>query len=84
MPNIKKGPTGSVYRSQAWARQRSRILARDGARCRQCRRAGNYIDHIIPLRLWIARRGAEPYPDELLQVLCASCSGRKDGGRKYA
>lgn len=83
MPEIKKGPTGSVYRSAAWARQRKRILERDGARCRICRRPGNYIDHMIPLKLWIARRGAEPYPDEMLRVLCPSCSGRADGGRRY-
>lgn len=74
---------GGEYNTSAWQTQRKRILARDGEQCRMCGRPGRTVDHMLPLRLWRARRGNEPYPDHLLQVLCLPCSGRKDGGRSY-
>ena len=51
-----------------WRRLRSRILDRDGWRCRKCGKAGILeVDHIQPLE-----DGGSDEPDNL-QVLCRGC-----------
>lgn len=86
MPNVSAGPgpIAAWYRTQAWRRQRERVIARDGGQCRACGRAGRSVQHLIPLRKWMASGGRpEQYPDDRLVTLCVGCHGRMDGGRSY-
>lgn len=84
IPNIKLGPEGAWYRTQAWKRQRERVIKRDGGRCRVCGVDARTVQHVIPLRKWKAAGGrAEDYPDHLLATLCRVHHGQQDGGRKY-
>ena len=61
---------------RAWMDTRTRILARDGGVCCECRRLGigraaQEVDHITPLK----RGGTDA--DENLQSLCIECHAAK-------
>lgn len=61
------------FRSEAWQRQRRRIIFRD----KTCQLCGSHdarsVDHILPV--WYT--GVEEVTDEQLQLLCKSCHDKK-------
>lgn len=67
-----------VYDSSAW-RQRTRpiVIARDRV-CVRCGEPGSVVDHVVPIDLLLAL-GLDPLDPNECQLLCAACSGRKDG-----
>lgn len=54
-----------------WRVIRSRILKRDGRKCRYCRKPANSVDHVIP-----HSRGGSDNDDNLV-ASCHSCNSRK-------
>lgn len=54
-----------------WRLIRSRILKRDGHRCRYCRKQATSVDHVIP-----HSRGGSDNDDNLV-ASCRSCNSRK-------
>ncbi|GMA34732.1 HNH endonuclease [Demequina litorisediminis] len=57
-----------------WARQRERILARDGHACTACGATEDLtVDHIIA----VGAGGDAEVPDSELVALCNACNGRK-------
>ena len=68
-------PTTRARNTAAWRRTAARIRHRDKDTCQHCGGPGRIVDHIDP------QAGDH---DSNLQVLCHGCSGRKDGGRRYA
>ena len=65
-----------THLGRRWAAVRRAVLARDGWRCRQCRKVGRMeVDHIRPLRA-----GGKVYDPDNLQVLCRDCHIAKTAG----
>jgi 5-methylcytosine-specific restriction endonuclease McrA len=73
-------PRQQVYRDPRWARTRKTVLSRDEWTCHACGVTGDIVDHTDSISVIMAR-GDSPFDPDLCQVLCAHCSGVKDGAR---
>jgi 5-methylcytosine-specific restriction endonuclease McrA len=73
----------SVYDSHRWrSYTRPIVLQRDDGTCQSCGAPGTVVDHVLPITTLVAL-GADPFDPAECQLLCAACSGRKDGwGRR--
>lgn len=60
------------YSTKRWKALRRSVLKRDRYTCKECRRFGNEVDHIVP----VAQDGAR-WGEDNLQTLCKSCHSRK-------
>ena len=74
-PDARPSASKRGYGSRAWKLARQQVLVRDNYQCRVCLRVVHgrnaHVDHVI--------RKADGSSDEIsgLQVLCASCHGKK-------
>ena len=62
----------AIYRSSRWLKIRKIALARDSYLCRECKKPGNTVDHIVPIK-----HGGNPWDLGNLQTMCAKCHDRK-------
>ena len=70
-----------VYDSRRWRTfTRPIVIERDGGLCRVCGGRGDVVDHVVPIEL-LLQLGLDPFDPRECQLLCAGCSGRKDGPR---
>jgi 5-methylcytosine-specific restriction endonuclease McrA len=69
-------PLTKARQTPQWHRLAATIRRRDRNTCQHCGQHGRIVDHI----------NGDPHDHRPanLQVLCARCSGKKDGGRRYA
>lgn len=76
-------PRQLVYKDKRWAHTRKTVLSRDEWTCQSCGRTASIVDHVEGIAL-IMQQGGNPFDPDLCQVLCAHCSGVKDGARGAA
>lgn len=69
--NMDEKQRYDFYRSKAWRNMRELHLHREPL-CRECKAAGQEIDHIIQLK-----EGGAALDDSNLQTLCRTCHNRK-------
>lgn len=70
-----------IYQSAEWRALIASIVVRRGRRCEACPASGCrvYGDHIVELR-----DGGKPFDERNVQLLCATCHGRKTAERRRA
>ncbi|WP_408585934.1 HNH endonuclease signature motif containing protein [Novosphingobium sp.] len=66
------------YRTAEWAALVKAITAQRGKRCERCGADGRiYADHVVELK-----DGGDPLDQRNIELLCASCHGRKTALRR--
>jgi len=71
-------PVNLIYRDPRWRTTRRLVLERDDYTCQLCGNPATTADHHPTPAL----QCADPYDPDTCRALCASCSGRSDGGRR--
>lgn len=74
--NLKKPEP--FYLTKTWRAVRKQILLRDNFLCVICKRKGNEVDHIKPIK-----EGGDRYAHSNLQTLCKACHTRKTRRETY-